>query len=268
MASDQKTGARRALEPGQPVTSDSNVEESFPVLDRGPQDLKTIAADAVLSEDVALSLLKRPDLPAETLEQLANNRTVAKHRKLRLALVGHPKTPPRISLPLMRQLYTFDLMKVALTPVVPADVKLAADEALCNRMETISSGEKLSLARRGSGRVAGALLLDAEARVVLAALENARLTEPAIVRALMRPEASTAFVEAVCRHPRWSLRRPVRVALLRNEKTPMARAVEFARSILPAQVREILHNSRLPENIKAYLRKDLKSRAGVSVSRS
>ena len=110
MASDQKTGAGRALEPGQPVTSDSNVEERFPVLDRDPKYLKTIAADAVLSEEVALSLLKRPDLPAETLEQLAKNRSAAKHRKVRLALVGHPKTPRRISLPLLRQLYTFDLM--------------------------------------------------------------------------------------------------------------------------------------------------------------
>jgi hypothetical protein len=84
----------------------------------------------------------------------------------------------------------------------------------------------------------------------------------------MRPEASTAFVEALCRHSRWSLRREIRVALLRNEKTLMARAVEFARSIPPAQVREILHNSRLPENIKAYLRKDLESRTGVSISHS
>jgi len=219
-----------------------------------------MAADAALTEDLALGLLKRADVTAEALEQLGKNGSVLKSRKVKLALVEHPKTPRHISLPLVRQLYTFDLMQVALTPVVPADIKLAADEALCNRMETISSGEKLSLAHRASGRVAGELLLDGEARVVQAALENSRLTESAIVRALTRHEASAAFVEAVCHHRQWSLRREVRVALLRSEKTPMARAVEFARTMPAAQVREILHNSRLPGNIKAYLLTDIEKR--------
>jgi len=98
------------------------------------------AADPALSEEVALSLLKRPDLPVETLERLGKNSAVLKHRKVKIALVEHPRTPRHISLPLVRQLYTFDLVQVALTPTVPADLKRAADEALCNRLETISSG--------------------------------------------------------------------------------------------------------------------------------
>lgn len=251
MASDESTGAKRAIEPA-----------AAPI--RDPESLKAQAVDSALTEDVALSLLKRPDLPAEALEQLAKNGSLSKLRKVKLALVEHPKTPRRVSLPLVRQLYTFDLMQVALTPVVPADIKLAADEALCNRMETISVGEKVTLAHRASGRVAGDLLGDGDARVVHAALENARLTEPAIVRALMRHDAPTALVEAVCRHPQWSLRREIRVALLRNEKTPGARAVEFARGFPAAQVREILHNSRLPGNLKASLLKELEKRTSGS----
>jgi hypothetical protein len=222
------------------------------------QSEQQLKVDAVLGEDSVLALLKRPDLPAEELERLGKNAAVLKHRKAKLALVGHPKTPRHVSLPLVRQLYTFDLMQLALTPVVPADLKLAADEALCNRLETVSAGEKLTLAHRASGRVAGELLLDADARVVEAALENSRLTEALIVRALMRPEASTAFVEGVSHHRQWSLRREIRLALLRNEKTPMARAVEFARGLPAAQVREILRGSRLPQDVKEFLLKDLK----------
>jgi hypothetical protein len=206
-------------------------------------------------------LLRRPDLPADVLERLAKNGNVLKHRKVKLALVEHPKTPRHVSLPLVRQLYAFDLMQVALTPAVPADVKLAADEALCNRMETISSGEKLTLAHRASGRVAGELLLDAELRVVQAALQNSRLTEASIVRALVRPGAPVALVEQVAHHPQWSLRREVRVALLRNEKTPMARAVEFARGLPVGQLREILQGSRLPGNVKSFLLAELAKRA-------
>jgi hypothetical protein len=216
----------------------------------------SVAGDPALSEDVALSLLKRPDLPAETLERLGKNSTVLKHRKVKIALVEHPRTPRHVSLPLVRQLYTFDLVQVALTPTVPADLKRAADEALCNRLETISSGEKLTLSHRASGRVAGELLCDAEPRVVRAALENPRLTEAFVVRAVLRPDAPAALIEAVCHHAQWSLRREVWVALLRNEKTPMARALEFARSMPVAQLREILQSSRLPGNVKEYLLRD------------
>jgi hypothetical protein len=213
-------------------------------------------AEEALTEDRALALLKQADLPAETIEQIARNGAVSRHRKVKLALVEHPHTPRHVSLPLIRQLYTFDLMQVALTPVVPADLKMAADEALCNRLDTVSSGERLSLARRGSGRVAGALLLDPEARVMRVALDNARLTEALIIKALMHPAAPAHYVDAICHHVQWSLRREVRIALLRNEKTPMAKAVEFARGLPPGLLREILQNSRLPQNVKAYLSKD------------
>jgi hypothetical protein len=93
--------------------------------------------------------------------------------------------------------------------------------------------------------------------VVQAALENSRLTEASIVRVLTRGGSSAAFVEAVCHHRQWSLRREVRVALLRNEKTPLARTTEFARGLPAALVREILQSSRLPGKFKNFLLRDL-----------
>src|SRR5262249_310353 len=140
---------------------------------------------------------------------------------------------------------------------VPADVKIAADQALINRLEKISIGEKLSLGLRASGRVAGALLLDPEVRVMHAALENSRLTESGVIRALMRHGPSAALVEAVWHHSKWSVRREVRIALLRNEHTPLARAVEFARTLPHALVHEVLQGSRLPANIRSYVLREL-----------
>ena len=219
--------------------------------------LRNAASDPGLTEDLALALLKRPDLTPDVLETLSKNVRVIKLRKVRRALVEHPKTPRHVSLPMLRHLYTFDLMQVALTPVVPADIKRAADEALVTRLEAISSGEKLSLAHRASGRIAEELLSEKEPRVMHAALENPRLSESSVVKALVRHDAPTNLVEAVCQHLKWSLRREVRIALLRSEKTPLAKALEFARSLPPAFLREILKNSRLPVSTRAYLLKEL-----------
>lgn len=228
--------------------------------------LKIAAADPALAEDLSLALLKRADVPPEVLEQLSKNGGAMKSRKVKLALVEHPKTPRHVSLPMVRHLFTFDLMRVALAPVVPADIKKAADESLVNRLETISTGERLALARRASGRVAGALLLDPEARVIHAALENSRLTEAAVIQGLTRYDAPAAFVEGVCRHAKWSVRREIRIALLRNEKTPLARALEFARALPAVLVREILKGSRLPATIKSYVITDLKQPEGSGIT--
>jgi hypothetical protein len=73
----------------------------------------------------------------------------------------------------------------------------------------------------------------------------------------MATDASAAFVHVVCHHAKWSLRREVRIALLRNQHTPLARALEFARTLPAALVKEVLHGSRLPVNVKENLLKSL-----------
>ena len=217
--------------------------------------LAAAASNPSLNEDLALTFLKRTDLPGEVLERLSKNATSVKSRKVKLALVEHPKTPRHISLPMVKHLFTFDLMRIALTPAVPADVKTAADEALCNRAETIPSGQRLTLAHRASGRVTAELLSDSEPRVIHAALENPRLTEAYVLKAVMRSDASPVLVHAVCQHSKWSLRREIRIALLRNQHTSMARAIEFAASLPLPILRNVLHGSRLPANIREHLLK-------------
>jgi len=214
-------------------------------------------ASPQLNENLALSQLKDRSLPAETIEDISKNSGVKKSRKVRLAIASHPHTPRRIALKIIRELYTFDLMQFALKPTVAADLRRLAEELLVNRLASITLGERTSLARRASELVVGALLLDKESRVWQAALENPRVTEVSVVRALQKTGASPAFVVAVSRHSKWSLRPEVQIALLRNAHTPLARAIEFARRIPPAQLRDILHASRLPEKIKSYLRKEI-----------
>lgn len=213
-----------------------------------------------LTEDRALALLERPDLPSEEIEKIFASTAAMKSRKVHRALAGHPRAPRRFSLRLIRQFYTFDLMHFALSPSVAADLKRFADELLIARLQSITLGERLSLARRGSTAVAAALLLDKEIRVAQTALENGRLTERAVAKALGRIETSSAFVNIVCRHSKWSPRREIRLALLRNRHTPLAPAIEFARTLPPPLLRDTLHASCLPEKIKEKLRQELSAR--------
>ena len=212
-----------------------------------------------INEDLVLAQLENRDLSFKDIEEFSQNSAIMKSRKVRLALAAHPHTPRRIALRTIREFYTFELMRFALTPAAAADLKRVADELLVARLASISLGERISLARRCSPLAAAALLLDKDKRVWRPALENPRTTEAAIVKALQRSAAAPAFVQALCRHAKWSVRLEIRAALLRNPHTPLARAVEFARGIPARELRDILHTSRLPEKTKEYLRKNLKS---------
>ena len=209
-----------------------------------------------LTEDLALATLKDPEITQEAIERISRDAGAMKSRKVRLVIAAHTRTPRRIALRIVRDLYTFELMKFALMPVAPADLKRMADELLIGRIASITLGERIALARRCSGTVAGGLLLDKESRVWRTALENPRLTESGVVRALQKPGISRALIEAVCQHAKWSLRIEVRVSLLRSAHTPVAKAIEFAQRIPPQQLRDILHASKLPENVKRILRKE------------
>ena len=231
------------------------------IRDPSPEVLCAAAGDPWLTEELTLALVDRRDLPASALERLAKHPALKKSRKVQLALVKHPHTPRFVSLPLLKRLHTFELMQVALTPAVAGDVKAAADEAILHRRETISPGERLTLAKRGSGRLAAVLLLDPESRILQAALDNPQLTEAMVVKALMKERAPQALAAQVCRHPKWALRREVQRALLHNASTPLGRVLAFARDLPTEALREIMRQSPLSANVKEYLKKELESRA-------
>ena len=133
MSEDEILGRRNLPETRPPNRAGSN-RTALPAT----ADLLRTAADPTLTEDLALALLKRADLPPEVFEQLAKNTNALKSRKVKIALASHPHTPRHVSVPLARQFYTFDLMKVALSPTVPADVKVAVDDILISRLKTVT----------------------------------------------------------------------------------------------------------------------------------
>ena len=223
--------------------------------------LRAVAAHEDLDEELALLLLARRDLPQGVIDGLAKNVAVMKHRKVINAVVAHPRTPRHISVPIARRLYTFELMQIALTPAVPADVKRAVEEVLVNRLETISSGERMTLARRASSNVAAALLFDPEPRIIEVALESPFITEAHVVKALLHHDCRHELVHLVCRHGKWSLRRDVRVALLRNEFTPESRVLVYARAMPTNILRDLLKHAVLTAGVRMHLTVELDERA-------
>jgi hypothetical protein len=260
---DQGEGSQEAPEQPEPPRVRSSVEKKVTlpadanlgelVHSTDPEIQTAVAADPRLTEDLALALLNHRDLPREALEALNKNGQLMKQRKVRLALVMHPRTPRHISVPTIRHIHTFELMQVALLPVVPPDVKRVAEEVLISKVANISSGERSTLAKQSSGRVAAALLLDKEERIMQAALTNPQMTEMFIVRALKMERGTELLAPAVSRHQKWAFRNDVKAALLGNKNTPPARMIQLAAELPVNLIKDVLRNGRLSPQAKNSL---------------
>ena len=99
-------------------------------------------------------------------------------------------------------------------------------------------GQKLTVARRGSGRVAAALLAGGHPRVVQVALDNSRLAEAHLLRVLADAGLSAAVLELVASHAKWSRIPNIGAALVRH---PNVTAAGIA-AVLPKMTAGDLHD--------------------------
>jgi hypothetical protein len=215
--------------------------------------LVALARNPNLQERDLLRLLERKDLPGEVLREIAAHKEAARNYAVRLALVRHPKTPRLISLPILKFLYLFDLVRVCQTPAVPADVKLAAEEMILKKVETVPRGEQIALARRGSGRVAAGLLVTEDRELIAAALDNPYLSEAHLLRVLALETLPAVVVESLAHHEKWSHRYQLRLALIRNPHTPLQLVLAFLPDMAVNDLRDICLDRRMPEQVRRYV---------------
>ena len=223
--------------------------------DRSQEVLLALLDNPGLSEDQVLILLSRRDLPQQVIRRLAGREDLLRGYRVKLAVVRHPHSPRSLSLPLLRHLYLADLMKVVATPGVPADLRRVAEDAVTGRAPTLSLGERIAMARQGAGRIAGTLLLDKEKQVFETALNNPRLTEELVLKALAQENISAEAVEKTATHPRWAVVYSVRLALLRHPLTSLGRVLSISEQVKKRDLQEIVHDPRMPANRRDYLAK-------------
>jgi hypothetical protein len=104
----------------------------------------------------------------------------------------------------------------------------------------LTLGERKSLAR--TLRTKGALeklLADPHPQVIRNLLANPRITEDDLIRLVARRPASAEILGEVVRHPAWSQRPRVRMAILQNPGAPPEIAVPLVRLLVRPELREI-----------------------------
>jgi hypothetical protein len=216
-----------------------------------------------LEETHVTLLLERLDLSTNVLSAVGSEGKWTASEAIRLGVARHPRTPKRIALAVVRQLFLFDLVKLSLLPSAPGDIRRIAEEVIITRIPHLAVGEKLTLARRGPARVAGAILAEGRPQAIKIALANTFLTESQILKVLAKSGIPERVVAAIAQHPKWSCQYNVRLALIRNSRTPAPSVLAFLPGLTLNDLKEISAVQELAPHVRKYIARELKRRAGA-----
>ncbi len=229
--------------------------------DADPETLLALLENPNLQEAHISRLLERSDLSAELLDAVVKEEKWTSSETVRLRLARHPQTPRRVALSFLRQLYLFDLVRVSLLPAAPADIRRAAEELITTRVPHLPIGEKLTLARRGPPRVAGAILAEGHPQALKLALANSFLTESQVLKVLAKADVPARVVAAISQHPKWSIQYNVRVALVRHPHTPVPALLEFLPNLALLDLKDVAALEGLAPHSRKYIQQELARRA-------
>jgi len=222
--------------------------------------LLAVLDNPALDETQVCLLLERKDIRGEVLEEVARRKPLLKSYRVKRSLAFHPRTPRLVSLRLLRDLYLMDLVQITLFPGISAELKLNAEEQLLARLAQLPLGQKITLARRGPARVAGALLAEGHAQVVSIVLDNPYLTEAQILRVLSREKLPAPVIPAIVGHRKWSITYNVRLALVRQRSAPLAAILSYLPELTVSDLRELAAPGIVPENLRKYLQAEVQRR--------
>lgn len=210
------------------------------------------------NEDVLMAALRNPSLDEQHLQVMLkrrglgeiptviyNNKRLIESHSVKMALVRNPETPSNIVLALIPLLHLFELVKICQVPGVGADVNLAVERNIIMRIPTQPLGNKLTLARRGTAGVAESLLRDGISNVVEACLDNPHLKEGSLYQFLNSAKATAENLGLVARSSRWNGRPNIRLAILKNPRTPLTCFTTLLYGLPASALRDLLASPRL-----------------------
>jgi len=213
-----------------------------------------------LEETQLCVLLDRKNLPGEVLEEVARRKPLLKNYRVKKALAFHPRTPRLVTMRLLRDLYLMDLVQITLLPGIPTELKRNAEDQLVSRLPQLPLGQKITLARRGPARLAGALLAEGHAQIVTIVLDNPHLTEAQVLRVLSRERIPPGAVRTISQHRKWSISYNVRLALVRHPLSPLATVLAYLPELTVSDLRELASPGIVSESLGKYLLAEVQRR--------
>jgi len=230
------------------------------VRDASPDVLMNAISNKCLTEDMAVLIAKKKNTSSEVLGVLAADIRFKGSYQLKLSICKNPKTPPKITLSLLKFLRIFDLGDITKDQNIPIAIRQKIEYSLLEKAASLPSGVKVALAKRSSINIIISLLEKGDKNVVCSCLESPFLTEEHLCKVINAQSTKPLLIRAVSGHAKWSLRYRIKYSLVRNYHTPMADVTRFINTLKTNDLRELYADESLPSSTRPYIFNELSFR--------
>lgn len=168
-------------------------------------------------------------------------------------LVKHPSFPERMSLDIIPQLFTVDLIRVVKHGRTKPYVKKRAELEFTNRYQKLPLGEKLSLMRQVPYSILNYFIEEKNPKILLTILNNPFCTEELVMKFLNRKSPRFSLYEAMM-DTEWYKRPAISSIILGDREAP----VRLLLSIIPCLSISRLQALYRDDNIHGSVRKGIR----------
>jgi len=233
-------------------------EELFQFLQGQPVEVFLAALrNPRFDEQHLLAMLKQRGLPQAVFTSIYANKRLVEGNTAKIALLVNPDIPAHIASVLLPLLPVFELLKICLMPGVTPDQRVLAERVIIQRNPTQPLGNKMTLARRGTSAIVESLLREGLPPLVEACLDNPHLKEGAVHQFITAYTSTAETISMVARSGRWKGRPNIRLAILKNPRTPAIWFTMFLPGLPRNTIKELLSVPRLTHAQKELVRQAL-----------
>jgi hypothetical protein len=220
------------------------------ILEMGPSELLDAVRGGELGEGELLEVLRNPFCTVEVAEAVAGARDLLGSTAVRERLSAFRGLPLPRAIDLIATLPWPSLVAVAQSPSSPPMVRRQAEKKLLSLLPRMTLGEKVAIARKVHRPLLRSVTALADVQVLVALLDNPRLTEDDILVILNTIEVPAEFCSTLARHHRWGGYYGIRLALAECPRTPLPVALSALVQLRTVDLEQVARRQRVAEPVR------------------
>ena len=207
-------------------------------------------SNPAMNEDHVVALLRNPIITAEIIQNVYDHFEWASSLKVQCAIVNCPKCPFGLAMRLLPNLFWNDLLKTILNYRITPRLRRVAENYLKEKIENLTLGEKINLARQAPRPVIPMLRSVTQKQIVAALLQNPHVVEEDIFWILNSDNITAEVLEAIAISSRWAGRYSIQLALVQNTRTPLRISLRFLSKLKKQDLNALSKAPQTPELLR------------------
>lgn len=133
---------------------------------------------------------------------------------------------------------------------------------LTQRIMKMNVAQKIKLATLGNKETRGMLLRDSNKLVAVAVVRSPRLTDGEVLSVANNRALPDDVLRIIYTNREWLRSYPIKLALVKNPKVPLAIAMKLLSSLRESEVRELSRNRNVPNGVQVLAKKMMSKKSG------